>query len=128
VHKICIHKGSQSVLFVPSVVYGPLLTHVNVIIYARGFYGETLVNMCYSFITSLDHYILLRTHYLKALYRRNKFIFICISINFHGKQRSSRLRNSDWNYCHPSCHVLRVQNANHRSQLSTRLSPDLTIQ
>ena len=53
--------GLQSVLFVATVQYGPLQTVVNVIIYARGFYGETLVNMCYSFITSLDHYILLRS-------------------------------------------------------------------
>ena len=27
----------------------------------RGFYGETLVNMCYSFSTSLAHYFLLRS-------------------------------------------------------------------
>jgi len=28
-----------------TVQYGPLQTLVNVIIYARGFYGETLVNI-----------------------------------------------------------------------------------
>jgi hypothetical protein len=33
-----------------TVEYGPLQTLVNVIIYARGLYGETLVNMCDSFI------------------------------------------------------------------------------
>ena len=50
VHKICIHKGSQWVLFVATVQYDPLQTLVNAIIYVRGLYGETLANMCYSFI------------------------------------------------------------------------------
>ena len=44
------HMGSQSVLFEGTVQYDPLLTLANVIIYARGLYGKTLVDICDSFI------------------------------------------------------------------------------
>jgi len=37
-------------IYCARVQYGPLQTLVNVIIYARGLYGEALVNMCDSFI------------------------------------------------------------------------------
>ena len=36
--------------YVGTVQYGPLQTLVNVFIYARGLYGESLVNICHSFI------------------------------------------------------------------------------
>ena len=41
-------------IHVGSIVYGPQLTLVNAIIYVRGFYGVTLVCICYSFILSLN--------------------------------------------------------------------------
>ena len=49
-HNRFVHNGSQSVLHDPSVVHGPQQPLVDFIIYARGLYGETLVNMCDSFI------------------------------------------------------------------------------
>ena len=46
--------GFQPVLYNPTVQYDPLLTLANVIIYARGLYGKTLVDICDSF-TSRDN-------------------------------------------------------------------------
>ena len=59
VYNDSVNKGLQSVLFMPSVQYDPLQTLVNVIICARGLYGEPLVNMCNSFIhfTKLLHFV-----------------------------------------------------------------------
>ena len=59
-YKDVIHKGWQSILFVPRDVHDPLPTLVNVIIYARGVYRETLVStrksiIYYTFVSPKWH-------------------------------------------------------------------------